>query len=130
MEGSKGSGGGGDGAGPEKPSAESNPSLNPPPPTAAAVEATDDGGAAAAAAAAAEAARRPFTALSQEEADLALARVLQEQVSDNEISGPRGLSWGSLPPAINPCLRIGAGAGVHVAPDERGRWRRQRLWEL
>lgn len=94
MEGSKGSGGGGDGAGPEKPSAESNPSLNPPPPTAAAVEATDDGGAAAAAAAAAaaEAARRPFTALSQEEADLALARVLQEQVSDDEISRPRGRS--------------------------------------
>jgi E3 ubiquitin-protein ligase BIG BROTHER-like protein len=90
MEGSKGSGGGGDGAGPEKPSAESNPSLNPPPPTAAAVEATDDGGAAAAAAA--EAARRPFTALSQEEADLALARVLQEQVSDDEISRPRGRS--------------------------------------
>jgi E3 ubiquitin-protein ligase BIG BROTHER-like protein len=88
MEGSKGSGGGGDGAGPEKPSAESNPSLNPPPPTAAAVEATDDGGAAAAA----EAARRPFTALSQEEADLALARVLQEQVSDDEISRPRGRS--------------------------------------
>ncbi|ONM56820.1 Protein binding protein [Zea mays] len=75
MDGSKGSVGGGDGTGPEKPSADSNPSLDPPQPTAAAVEATDDG----AAAAAAEAARRPFTALSQEEADLALARVLQEQ---------------------------------------------------
>ena len=36
--------------------------------------------------------RRPFTALSQEEADLALARVLQERVSDDEISQPRGHS--------------------------------------
>lgn len=88
MDGSKGSVGGGDGTGPEKPSADSNPSLDPPQPTAVAVEATDDG----AAAAAAEAARRPFTALSQEEADLALARVLQEQVSDDEISQPRGHS--------------------------------------
>jgi hypothetical protein len=67
---------------------DSNPSLDPPQPTAVAVEATDDG----VAAAAAEAARRPFTALSQEEADLALARVLQEQVSDDEISQPRGHS--------------------------------------
>ncbi|ONM29608.1 hypothetical protein ZEAMMB73_Zm00001d039659 [Zea mays] len=75
MDGSKGSVGGGDGTGPEKPSVDSNPSLDPPQPTAVAVEATDDG----AAAAAAKAARRPFTALSQEEADLALARVLQEQ---------------------------------------------------
>jgi E3 ubiquitin-protein ligase BIG BROTHER and related proteins len=88
MDGSKGSVGGGDGTGPEKPSADSNPSLDPLQPTTVAVEATDDG----AAAAAAEAARRPFTALSQEEADLALARVLQEQVSDDEISQPRGHS--------------------------------------
>jgi E3 ubiquitin-protein ligase BIG BROTHER and related proteins len=90
MDGSKGSVGGGDRTQPEKPSADSNPSLDPPQPTAAAVEATDDG--AAAAAAAAETARRPFTALSQEEADLTLARVLQEQVSDDEISQPRGHS--------------------------------------
>ncbi|XP_062199643.1 E3 ubiquitin ligase BIG BROTHER-related-like [Phragmites australis] len=76
MEDSKASGGGG---GADKPSAEPNPNPNPPlaAAAAAAVEAGDDGGAAAAAAA--EAARRPFTALSQEEADLALARVLQEQ---------------------------------------------------
>ncbi|ONM23134.1 Protein binding protein [Zea mays] len=100
MEGSKGSGGGGAGAGSEKPSAESNPSLNLPPPTAADVEATDDGGATAAAAAAAEAARRPFTALSQEEADLALARVLQEQERAYMLlrmngSGGEGSDYGS-----------------------------------
>ncbi|KAK3132820.1 hypothetical protein QOZ80_6AG0528190 [Eleusine coracana subsp. coracana] len=70
MEDSKGSGGGGG----DKPSAEPNPNPNPAPPPAAA---GDDGDAAAAAAAAAG--RRPFTALTQEEADLALARVLQEQ---------------------------------------------------
>ncbi|KAL6601334.1 hypothetical protein ACP70R_044554 [Stipagrostis hirtigluma subsp. patula] len=71
MDDSKGSGGGGCG---EKPGADPNPSPNPSPPAAAA---GGDGDAAAAAAAAV--ARRPFTALSQEEADLALARVLQEQ---------------------------------------------------
>ncbi|XP_062194238.1 E3 ubiquitin ligase BIG BROTHER-related-like [Phragmites australis] len=70
MEDSKGSGGGGGGA--DKPSAEPNPN----PPLAAAAAATEAGHEGDAAA---EAARRPFTALSQEEADLALARVLQEQ---------------------------------------------------
>ncbi|WVZ65683.1 hypothetical protein U9M48_015006 [Paspalum notatum var. saurae] len=75
-EDSKASGGGGGG---DRPNAEPNTSPNPPAPAAAAAEPGDDGAAAAAAAAAAEAARRPFTALSQEEADLALARVLQEQ---------------------------------------------------
>jgi E3 ubiquitin-protein ligase BIG BROTHER and related proteins len=74
MEDSKGTGGGGG----DKPSAEPNPNPNPP-------AATRDDGDAAATAAAAEG-RRPFTALTQEEADLALARVLQEQASDEEIS--------------------------------------------
>lgn len=67
MEGPKGNGG-------EKPSADQNHSPNTP---AAAGAGGDDVSAAAAAAVG----RRPFTALSQEEADLALARVLQEQVS-------------------------------------------------
>jgi E3 ubiquitin-protein ligase BIG BROTHER and related proteins len=70
MEDSKGTGGGGG----DKPSAEPNPNPNPPAAT------RDDGDAAAAEG------RRPFTALTQEEADLALARVLQEQASDEEIS--------------------------------------------
>ncbi|XP_044959219.1 E3 ubiquitin ligase BIG BROTHER-related-like isoform X1 [Hordeum vulgare subsp. vulgare] len=65
MEGPKGNGG-------EKPSADQNHSPNTP---AAAGAGGDDVSAAAAAAVG----RRPFTALSQEEADLALARVLQEQ---------------------------------------------------
>jgi E3 ubiquitin-protein ligase BIG BROTHER-like protein len=96
MDDSKGSGGVGGG---DKPSAElPNPSPNPPPSAAAAAAAGDDGAAAAAAAAAAEDARRPFTALSQEEADLALARVLQEQVSGGEISRPRGSLLGFLDP--------------------------------
>jgi E3 ubiquitin-protein ligase BIG BROTHER and related proteins len=77
MEDSNGSGGGGD-----KPSVEPNPNPNPPPPPAAA---GDDGNAAAPG-------RRPFAALTQEEADLALARVLQEQASDDEISRPWGCS--------------------------------------
>ena len=63
MEGPKGNGG-------EKPSADQNHSPNTP---AAAGAGGDDVSAAVG--------RRPFTALSQEEADLALARVLQEQVS-------------------------------------------------
>ncbi|KQJ91217.1 E3 ubiquitin ligase BIG BROTHER-related [Brachypodium distachyon] len=77
MEDSKGSGGG------DRPSADHNPSQNQPPPVA--VSGGDDDAAAAAAAAAAasaeaeDEARRPFTALSQVDADLALARVLQEQ---------------------------------------------------
>ncbi|KAF7095621.1 hypothetical protein CFC21_097740 [Triticum aestivum] len=62
MEGPKGNGG-------EKPSADQNHSPNTP---AAAGAGGDDVSAAAVG-------RRPFTALSQEEADLALARVLQEQ---------------------------------------------------
>jgi E3 ubiquitin-protein ligase BIG BROTHER and related proteins len=76
MEDSNGSGGGGG----DKPSVEPNPNPNPQPPPAAA---GDDGDAAG---------RRPFTALTQEEADLALARVLQEQASDDEISRPWGCS--------------------------------------
>jgi E3 ubiquitin-protein ligase BIG BROTHER-like protein len=71
MDGSKATGGG---AG-EKPSADQNLSPN----TPAATGGDDDVSAVTAAAAAVG--RRPFTALSQEEADLALARVLQEQVS-------------------------------------------------
>ncbi|KAM0860792.1 hypothetical protein ACQ4PT_046301 [Festuca glaucescens] len=62
-------GGGGDG---EKPSDDQNLSPN----TPAATGGDDD---VSAVAAAAPGGRRPFTALSQEEADLALARVLQEQ---------------------------------------------------
>ncbi|KAI4989301.1 hypothetical protein ZWY2020_036618 [Hordeum vulgare] len=77
MEGSKGSDGGG-----ERPGADHNPNPDQPPP-AAAPGREDDGAAAAAVAAAAaedeDEARRPFTALSQVDADLALARVLQEQ---------------------------------------------------
>jgi E3 ubiquitin-protein ligase BIG BROTHER-like protein len=42
-------------------------------------------GAGAGASAAAAEGRRPFTSLSQEEADLALARVLQEQVSSRDL---------------------------------------------
>ncbi|CAO2183964.1 unnamed protein product [Urochloa humidicola] len=70
---SKGIGGGG-GAAADKPSPDhdQNASPNVPAPTAG------DDGASAAATAAADG-RRPFTSLSQEEADLALARVLQEQ---------------------------------------------------
>ncbi|KAG8087729.1 hypothetical protein GUJ93_ZPchr0010g10666 [Zizania palustris] len=52
-------------------SSDQNPTPNPPP--------ADGGDGATEAAAAAAASRRPFTSLSQEEADLALARVLQEQ---------------------------------------------------
>ncbi|CAO2170074.1 unnamed protein product [Urochloa humidicola] len=71
---SKGIDGGG---GADKPTLDhdQNASPNVPVPDAAA---GDDGASAAAAAAAADG-RRPFTSLSQEEADLALARVLQEQ---------------------------------------------------
>jgi hypothetical protein len=80
------------------PSAEPNPNRNPPSPPAAA---GDDGDAAATAAA--TEGPRPFTALTQEEADLALARVLQEQASDEEISlaRPRCCSQGSLAHAID-----------------------------
>lgn len=73
-----------------------NASPNVPPSAAG-----DDGGASAAAAAAAAAApapadgRRPFTSLSQEEADLALARVLQEQVSAGHLAG--SIAPGSVP---------------------------------
>ncbi|CAM0952674.1 unnamed protein product [Alopecurus aequalis] len=76
MEDSKGSGGGGG----DGPGAGPNPTPNQPPPPAA--SGGDDDAAAAAAVAASQAedeARRPFTALSQVDADLALARVLQEQ---------------------------------------------------
>nr|CAB3481666.1 unnamed protein product [Digitaria exilis]CAB3483744.1 unnamed protein product [Digitaria exilis] len=59
------------GAGADKPSPDHDQNASPNVPAAAATAAT-------AAAAAAEG-RRPFTSLSQEEADLALARVLQEQ---------------------------------------------------
>ncbi|KQJ99294.1 E3 ubiquitin ligase BIG BROTHER-related isoform X2 [Brachypodium distachyon] len=72
--------GGGGGVGEVNPSADQNRSPNRPAAAAAAGGGDDDVSAAAAAAGAADgAARRPFTALSQEEADLALARVLQEQ---------------------------------------------------
>ncbi|GJN04201.1 hypothetical protein PR202_ga21726 [Eleusine coracana subsp. coracana] len=66
-----GSGKGTGGGAADNPTPDQNPSPNSPPPAAAG---DDD----AAHAAAAEG-RRPFTSLSQEEADLALARVLQEQ---------------------------------------------------
>ena len=82
MEDSKGSGGGGAGAGP-------NPTPNQPPPPPA--SGGDDDAAAAATVAASQAedeSRRPFTALSQVDADLALARVLQEQASATRSRGP------------------------------------------
>jgi len=66
---------GGVGADKPSPDHDQNASPNVPAPAAAG----DDGASAAAAAAAAAEGRRPFTSLSQEEADLALARVLQEQ---------------------------------------------------
>lgn len=68
---SKRIGGGGDDM--PSPDHDQNASPNVPP------SAAGDGGASATAAAAPAAGRRPFTSLSQEEADLALARVLQEQ---------------------------------------------------
>ncbi|KAG8050435.1 hypothetical protein GUJ93_ZPchr0009g719 [Zizania palustris] len=71
MEDSKGSAA----AAADKPSTDASTNANPPPPAA---EAEAGAGADGDAAAAAEA-RRPFTALSQVDADLALARVLQEQ---------------------------------------------------
>ena len=81
---SKGIGGGG-GADKPSPDLDQNASPNVPAPAAAG----DDGASAAAAAAVAAGAegRRPFTSLSQEEADLALARVLQEQVSARDLAG-------------------------------------------
>ncbi|CAL5000696.1 unnamed protein product [Urochloa decumbens] len=75
MDGSSKRIGGGGGADKPSPDHDQNASPNVPPLAAAA---GDDGASAAAAAAAADG-RRPFTSLSQEEADLALARVLQEQ---------------------------------------------------
>uniref|UniRef100_A0ACD5XUY1 Uncharacterized protein n=1 Tax=Avena sativa TaxID=4498 RepID=A0ACD5XUY1_AVESA len=74
MEDSKGSGGG------DRPGADAgpNPTPNQPPPVASS-GGDDDAAAVAAAAQAEDEARRPFTALSQVDADLALARVLQEQ---------------------------------------------------
>lgn len=83
MADSKGSGG----AAGDKPGADASPATNPAPPAAAvavAAAAADAGGDDDVAAAAE--ARRPFTALSQVDADLALARVLQEQVYVGEIS--------------------------------------------
>jgi hypothetical protein len=83
MEDSKGSGGA------DTPGAGPNPTPNQPPPAAA--SRPDDDAAAVAAAAAAQAddeARRPFTALSQVDADLALARVLQDQASATRSRGP------------------------------------------
>ncbi|TVU10163.1 hypothetical protein EJB05_43674, partial [Eragrostis curvula] len=107
MEDSKGSGGGGA----EKPTAEPNPNPNPPPPAA---EAGDDGDAAAAAAAAAG--RRPFTALTQEEADLALARVLQEQASDESRS--RGLEAERAYMMLQ--MNVGGGMGSDYGSSEAG----------
>ena len=74
---------GGVGADKPSPDHDQNASPNVPAPAAAG----DDGASAAAAAAAAAEGRRPFTSLSQEEADLALARVLQEQVSARDLAG-------------------------------------------
>ncbi|KAG0524191.1 hypothetical protein BDA96_07G189200 [Sorghum bicolor] len=72
-----------DGGGADKPSPDNDQNQNASPNVPAASAAGDDGASVAAAAAAAAAppadGRRPFTRLSQEEADLALARVLQEQ---------------------------------------------------
>jgi len=73
------------GAGADKPSPDHDQNASPNVPAPAA--AGDDGASAAAAAAAAAEGRRPFTSLSQEEADLALARVLQEQVSARDLAG-------------------------------------------
>jgi len=85
---SKGTGVGGGAADNDKassPGHDQNASPNLPP---AAGAAGDDALAAAAAAAPAAAeGRRPFTSLSQEEADLALARVLQEQVRAPDLEG-------------------------------------------
>ena len=80
---SKGIGGGGGGADKPSPDLDQNASPNVPAPAAAG----DDGASAPAAAAAAAEGRRPFTSLSQEEADLALARVLQERVSARDLAG-------------------------------------------
>jgi hypothetical protein len=79
-----------DGGGADKPSPDHDQNQNASPNVPA--SAAGDDGASAAAAAAADAAppadgRRPFTSLSQEEADLALARVLQEQVSAGDLVG-------------------------------------------
>lgn len=106
--------------------ADQNPTPNPP--TAAAPP--DDSAAAAAAG------RRPFTSLTQEEADLALARVLQEQVK--AVRRRLGISLlhhgrGGL---AYPCFFfffffVGAGAGVHDAQRApRRRLRGLRWWEL
>ena len=79
-----------DGGGADKPSPDHDQNQNASPNVPASA-AGDDGASAAAAAAAAAAppadGRRPFTSLSQEEADLALARVLQEQVSAGDLVG-------------------------------------------
>ena len=83
MDGSSKGIGGGVGADKPSPDLDQNASPNVPAPAAAG----DDGASAAAAAAAAAEGRRPFTSLSQEEADLALARVLQEQVSARDLAG-------------------------------------------
>lgn len=87
-----------DGGGADKPSPDNDQNQNASPNVPAASAAGDDGASVAAAAAAAAAppadGRRPFTSLSQEEADLALARVLQEQVSAGDLAGsvaPRGV---------------------------------------
>jgi E3 ubiquitin-protein ligase BIG BROTHER-like protein len=79
-----------DGGGADKSSPDDGQNQNASPNVPASA-AGDDGASAAAAAAAAAAlpaeGRRPFTSLSQEEADLALARVLQEQVSAGDLAG-------------------------------------------
>lgn len=85
------------GAGADKPSPDHDQNASPNVPANPAAAAAGDDGASAAAAAAAAEGRRPFTSLSQEEADLALARVLQEQVSD------RDLAAGLVNKIVAPC---------------------------
>lgn len=108
---SKRIGGGGD----DKPSPDHDQNASPNVPPSAA----GDGGASATAAAAPAAGRRPFTSLSQEEADLALARVLQEQVSAGHLAG--SVSPGA--PDRSP-VPMGAGACYetsHLIPRARRR---------
>ncbi|TVU04668.1 hypothetical protein EJB05_47798, partial [Eragrostis curvula] len=112
----------GNGGAADKPNPELNPSLNPTP-----VDGAGDDTASAAAAAAAEG-RRPFTSLSQEEADLALARVLQEQVTKVlEISSRLPLGIVAADPSWLVLRRVqeraymmltGHGGGVYAMLDD------------
>ena len=101
---------GGGGADKPSPDHDQNQNASPNVPASAA---GDDGASAAAAAAAAAAppadGRRPFTSLSQEEADLALARVLQEQVSAGDLVG-------SVAPGPGPMGGSQVGACYETSP--------------